>query len=146
MFKNVGKEIKEELQGVVGFTTLIYTVVPAILMFLLYYWGVIDESLAINGGILIVPFIGACGYLGARRKVMYRYAYAELVETVQQIRTYMENSNSPEEAPAPSPNQWQCLKCNAINKEKYNFCACCGTQKPKLSVTFSDSFKSNQDI
>ncbi len=146
MFENVGREIKEELQRTVFHTTLIYLVVPIILVILLHNWGVIDEELAIGGGVIFIPFIGCCGYLGARRKVMYRYAYAELVETVQQIRTYLENSNAPEENPASSPNQWQCIKCNANNKEQYHFCSCCGAQKPRTSVTFSNSFKSNQDI
>ena len=121
MFKNVGQEIKEELQGVVFFITLIYLAVPTILVILLYNWGVIDEALAVGGGVIAISFIGMFGYVKARRNVMYRYAYGELVESAQHIRDYLVNRTS-SDAPLTSPlNWWKCQKCTRLIRRTIDF-------------------------
>ena len=102
MFKNVGKEIKEDLSGMVLASTVLYIAISVVGIFFLYQCNFIERAAMFGTGIIAVPFFGLIGNIRARRRVMYRYAYGELVETVQKINKQLEKLSAAEKGTDPS--------------------------------------------
>ena len=132
MFENVGKEIKEDLNGIVFASTLLWGLGAAVVSYLIYEWGGMDGASAFILGVFVTLIVGGVGYLRARRKVMYHYAYAELVETVQKIQKHLEKDGREEKPSEVYSNVWKCPECGEMNNEYHRFCAHCGGLQPKL--------------
>ena len=130
MFENVGKEIKEDLVGIVFASTLLWGLGAVVVSYLICEWGGKYGVSAFLLGIFITLTVGGIGYLRARRKVMYHYAYAELVETVQKIQKHLEKDGT--EGKQVSSGVWRCPECGEMNNEYHRFCARCGGAQSKL--------------
>ncbi len=126
MFKNIGKKIKDDLSGEILLSTVVSVCVSIVLVLIaLSIIGANSSTDTLTTALIISPIIvilsGIISYFKSKRKVMYSYAFAELVETVSKINILLAKQ---------AVNQWQCPECHGLNNGTFNYCQSCGCKKP----------------
>ena len=145
MFENVGKEIKNDLSGEIFLSTVASICVSVVLVLIaLFIAGTYGSTDTLNAVLIMSPIIvilvGIISYFKAKKKVMYFFAFGELVETVSKIydkqiadsSTPAVITNSNDSWLWPSCNDsWLCPSCNEKNRLANKFCYHCGQQQPE---------------
>ena len=145
MFKYPGKEIKARMVGHAVWKATEYGLIGmALSMFAL---GMIDEE-QILWGIVVGVFCAVVGYAKGREDALFRYAFGEMVDCVQQMKKSMcgdtkdeptevltsddynvAKSNKTKLLVERKPNgEWVCSLCDTRYPAGTNYCNNCGLE------------------